>query len=376
MASQKIMNGVYLKGHGGLDQLEYRQDLPVPECGADEVLIKVSAAGVNNTDINTRIGWYNSEVTEGTMSDSARDGIDLDVVKTTKSEGMGDWNVGLDFPRVQGADIAGRIIETGQKIDHKRIGERVICDPYIRPSDDYEGWENAGFLGADFNGGFAEFVAVPSRNVYHISEELNLTDEALCTLPCSGGTAMNMLLMANVRPGDAMLVTGASGGVGTFLVQIGHALGAKVIAISGKSKFNQVSKLNPLGIADRNSTNLVKDVLDITKGAKLSVIADVVGGDCFTDLLSLLQRGGRYVTAGAIAGPMVTLDLRTLYLKSLEFYGSSAYRTDTVPKLIELVEAGKIKPAVNTVLPLSEIHKAQQEFLEKKHVGSLVLIPG
>ena len=375
MKSQKTMKGVYLKGHGGLDQLEYRRDIPVPDCGANEVLIKVSAAGVNNTDINTRIGWYNSEVTEGTMSDSARDGIDLELGNTTKSKGMGDWNVGLEFPRIQGADIAGRIIEVGQNIDPQRIGERVVCDPYIRPSDDYDGWENAGFLGADFNGGFAEFVVVPSRNVYRISEGLNLTDEALCTLACSGGTAMNMLLMAKVKPGDTMLVTGASGGVGTFLVQIGHALGAKVIAVSGKSKFDQVSKLNPLGIIDRNSVDLVKDALEITNGEKLSVIADVVGGTCFSDLLSLLQRGGRYVTAGAIAGPMVTLDLRTLYLKSLEFYGSSAYRTDTIPKLIELIEAGEINPAVNSVLPLSCIQQAQQAFLEKKHVGSLVLIP-
>jgi NADPH:quinone reductase-like Zn-dependent oxidoreductase len=375
MKSQKTMSGVYLKGYGGLDQLEYRQDIPVPKCRTGEVLIKVSAAGVNNTDINTRIGWYNSEVTEGTMSDSARDGLDLELTKTTKSKGMGDWNVGLEFPRIQGADIAGHIIEIGQNIDPERIGERVVCDPYIRPSDDYSGWENAGFLGADFNGGFAQFITVPSRNVYRISEELSLTDEALCTLPCSGGTAMNMLLMAKVKSGDTMLVTGASGGVGTFLVQIGQALGAKVIAISGKSKFDQISKLNPSAIVDRNSPDLVEDVQNITKGEKLSVVADVVGGTCFPDLLSMLQRGGRYVTAGAIAGPMVTLDLRTLYLKSLEFYGSSAYRTDTIPKLIELVEAGKINPAVNTVLPLSEIHKAQQEFLEKKHVGSLVLIP-
>ena len=370
------MNGVYLQGHGGLDKLDYRKDIPVPQCKTDEVLIKVSAAGVNNTDINTRIGWYNSEVTEGTLSDNARNGIDLKLEDTAKVRGMGDWNVGLEFPRIQGADVAGRIVETGRNVDPNRIGERVICDPYIRPSDDYAGWENAGFLGADFDGGFAEFVTVPSRNVYRISEALSLTDEALCTLPCSGGTAMNMLLMAAVRSGDTMLVTGASGGVGTFLVQIGHALGAKIIAVSGKSKIHQVSKLNPLAVVDRNSPDFVNDILEITQGDKLSVVADVVGGTYFSDLLSLLQRGGKFVTAGAIAGPMVTLDLRTLYLKSLEFYGSSAYRADAIPKLIELVEAGKVDPAVDSVLPLSDIRLAQQKFLEKKHVGSLVLTPG
>ncbi len=369
MTIPKRMCAVRLIGHGGIEKLVYGDDVPTPVPADDEVLIRVVAAGMNNTDINTRIGWYSKEATTGTTTQGARDGTDV------KVGGMGDWKVGLSFPRIQGADIIGHIVGVGKSVDSERIGQRVTCDPYVLESDDQEGWRNSGFLGADYDGGFAQFVTVPTRNVYSISERVALTDAALATLPCSGGTAMNMLLMAHVGPGDIMLVTGASGGVGTFLIQLGHHLGAEVVAIASKSKFEQLSALSPKAIIDRNASDHVSEILVATNGRKITVIADVVGGDRFTDYLSLLGPGGRYVTAGAIAGPIVSLDLRTLYLKSLEFYGSSAYRRDTFPKLLEIVEQGGIDPLVASIWQLSEIREAQLAFLDKKHIGSLVLIP-
>lgn len=186
---------------------------------------------------------------------------------------------------------------------------------------------------------------------------------------------MNMLLMAGVKAGDRVLVTGASGGVGSLLVQIAKHLGAEVVAVASASKHAALLALGADSCIDRNATDLAAQALEAMDGQKCTVVADVVGGERFAEYLSVLGRGGRYVTAGAIAGPIVELDLRTLYLNSLEFYGSSTYLRETFPTLMGVLAAGGLRPAVAAVHPLSEIREAQTAFLEKNHVGSLVLIP-
>jgi NADPH:quinone reductase-like Zn-dependent oxidoreductase len=202
-----------------------------------------------------------------------------------------------------------------------------------------------------------------------------MSDEALATLPCSGGTAMNMLVLAGAQDGDLALVTGASGGVGTFLVQILKALGAEVVAVAGAAKMAAVSEIGADHVVDRASADLVAAVLAATGGRRLSLVADVVGGPQFPALLKLLRRGGRYVAAGAFAGPLVPLDLRTLYLKNLSMFGSAVYGRDTFPRLLDLVVSGKLHPVCAASRPLAEIGAAQMDFLAKAHVGSMVLIP-
>ena len=186
---------------------------------------------------------------------------------------------------------------------------------------------------------------------------------------------MNMMLMAGLCAGDRVLVTGASGGVGSFLVQIACASGATVIAICGASKREAVLALGAHHVVDRAANDTAGAVRACLDDAPLTLIADVVGGDAFAPYLGLLATGGRYVTAGAIAGPMVTLDLRTLYLKSLSFFGSSVYRRDALPALLALLQRGAVMPAVADVRPLAEICQAQREFLDKHHIGSKVLRP-
>lgn len=367
--SVRTMTAVHLIGHGGLEKLVVRDDVPVPQPGPGQVLIQVTAAGMNNTDINTRTGWYNHAVTSGTTKEGGKDGFGV------SEKGMGDWEGGLTFPRIQGADAVGKICAVGPGVDKKRIGERVVCDPYIRDPDDVEGFDSAGFLGSEHNGSFAQYTVVPAVNAVSVPLHLPVSDSALATLPCSGGTAMNMLVMAGAKAGDLALVTGASGGVGTFLIQILKAIGAEVIAVTGKSKMHAVADLQADHVIDRDGADLVARVLEATGGRKLSLVADVVGGDEFPNLLKLLRRGGRYVTAGAIGGPKVDLDLRTLYLKNLSLFGSTVYLRETFPQLISFVVNGKIKPFSTKTWPLAEIHSAQTEFFEKKHVGSLVLLP-
>jgi NADPH:quinone reductase-like Zn-dependent oxidoreductase len=345
-----------------------RDDVPVPVPGAGEVLVRVTAAGINNTDINTRVGWYGQDGAAGTPAPSGGE-------PALPASGMGDWEGGLAFPRIQGADAVGRIVGVGSGVPPGRIGDRVVCDPYIRDPDDREGLESAGFLGLDLDGAFAQYVVVPSVNAVRVPQDLAIPDAALATLPCSGGTAMNMLLLAGAQDGDLALVTGASGGVGTFLVQILKALGAEVVAVAGAAKMAAVAQVGADHVVDRACGDLHAAVLAATGGRRPGLVADVVGGAQFPALLKLLRRGGRYVAAGAIAGPLVTLDLRTLYLKNLSLFGSAVYRRDTFGRLVELVVSGKLAPICAATRPLAEIHAAQAEFLGKTHVGSLVLIP-
>lgn len=369
MKCPETMHAVLLTGYGGLDKLEYRDDVPVPEPAAGEVLINVTAAGMNNTDINTRIGWYSPSVNSGTTAEGGADGVGVE-------EGSsGGWAGDLGFPRIQGADLVGRIVALGAGVDASLMGQKVTCDPYFRDPEDMTGLESSAFLGSERNGSFAQFTTVPAENVHIIPEGTGLADEAIVTLPCSGGTAMNMLLMAGVKAGDRVLVTGASGGVGSLLVQIAKHLGAEVVAVASASKHAALLALGADSCIDRNATDLAAQALEAMDGQKCTVVADVVGGERFAEYLSVLGRGGRYVTAGAIAGPIVELDLRTLYLNSLEFYGSSTYLRETFPTLMGVLAAGGLRPAVAAVHPLSEIREAQTAFLEKNHVGSLVLIP-
>jgi NADPH:quinone reductase-like Zn-dependent oxidoreductase len=363
------MAAVMLTGYGGLDKLKYREDVPVPRPGPGEVLIQVHAAGVNNTDINTRSGWYNQAVKTGTEFEGAQSGF------AVQHAGSGDWGSDITFPRIQGADVAGYVVAVGVGVDPTRIGERVICDPYFHAAGDTTSLESTGFLGAHRDGGFAQFTAVPSRNAITVAHDLPLSDAQLATVPCSGGTAMNMMLMAGLRAGDHVLVTGASGGVGSFLVQIARASAATVVAVCGAEKCDAVLKLGAHAVIDRAVNDLPNAIQAALGGAALTLFADVVGGEMFSPCLGLLATGGRYVTAGAIAGPMVALDLRTLYLKSLSFFGSSVYRRDALPALVALLQRGAVVPAVSDVSPLAQIHAAQTAFLAKHHIGSKVLLP-
>ncbi|MEO1000113.1 MAG: zinc-binding dehydrogenase [Pseudomonadota bacterium] len=368
MDEPEVMTAVLLTGFGGPEKLELRHDVPLPRPGPGEVLVRVTAAGMNNTDINTRIGWYNSAVTSGTTAEGGTGGLGL------ADDAAGGWGGGIAFPRIQGADAVGRIAAVGPGVDARRIGERVICQPWRRDPAKPESLEGAGFQGSEVDGGFAQYLCLPAVDAVAVPEGVTLPDAALATLPCAGGTAMNMLLLAGAGPGDLALVTGASGGVGSFLVQILKALGAEVVAVAGPGKEAAVRALGADHVITRGD-DLAAELAAATGRRALSLVADVVGGDAFPALIDALGRGGRYVVAGAIAGPIVALDLRTLYLQCLTFHGSTIYLPDTFPTLLGLVAEGRVVPTAAETWPLEEIHAAQAAFLEKRFVGNLVLIP-
>jgi NADPH:quinone reductase-like Zn-dependent oxidoreductase len=348
------MKAVLLLGHGGLDQLAYREDVAVPRPGAGEVLVRVAAAAVNNTDINLRTGWYSRAV-----SGSAAPGESSEV-----SPADGGWaGDALTFPRIQGADACGYVVEAGLGVDERRIGERVLIDPIIRARDG-----SVRYFGSDIPGAFAEFVAIPAENA--VAVRSNLRDEDLASFPCSYLAAENMLTRARVTCGEAVLVTGASGGVGSAAVQLARRRGACVHAVADPAKAEAILSLGATRVVPRDA-NLIGEL-----GLEsVDVVIDVVGGLHFPQLLAVLKRTGRYACAGAIAGPVVELDLRTLYLKDLQLLGCTIPAPEVFRSLIGYLERQEIRPLISAIYPLRDIAAAQTAFLSKRHVGKIVLVP-
>ena len=354
------MAAVLLTGHGGFDMLDYREDVAVPVAGADEVLIKVSAAGINNTDINTRIGWYSKKVEGDTNSGGAGGFDEID------SEDASWSGVPLEFPRIQGADCCGTIVAVGADVDASRIGERVIVRSIMRHYTGYRPFECWTF-GSECDGAFAQYTKAPSVETHKV--DCDWSDAELASIPCAYSTAENMLHRAGLGA-EKVLITGASGGVGSAAVQLARRRGAQVTALASASKLDDLKALGADEVVDRNA-----DLVASVGRDRFDLVVDLVAGNGWPSLLDVLRRGGRYVTAGAIAGPMVDFDVRTLYLKDLTFFGCTFQDDAVFDNLVGYIERGEIRPLVSATFPLGEIARAQEQFLQKKFVGKLVLIP-
>lgn len=356
------MRAVVLSGHGGLDQLVYHDDWPTPRPGRTDVLIKVSACGLNNTDVNTRSGWYSKTVSDATTGDAYHNVNPDDPT----------WGgAPIKFPRIQGADVCGTVVAAGPEADESIIGKRVITDNWLRDWDDPLNRNKTGYFGSECDGGFAEYTTIDHRNVGVVNSKL--TDAELATFSCSYSTAEGMLSRAQVTRGDTVLITGASGGVGSALIQLANRRGALVIGLAAESKHAELQKLGADALIRRSPANLVESVKQAMPGEKVSVVADVVGGPNFGQLLDCLERGGRYTCSGAIAGPIVDLDLRTLYLNDLTFTGSTVITPQIFADLVSYLENDELKPVLAATYPLRELQAAQQAFIDKKHVGNIVV---
>ena len=340
-----VMKGVQLAGHGDLDQLVFRDDMPVPVPGPRDVLIKVSAAGVNNTDLNTRLGWYSKS--NGDSSDAGWAGN------------------AIQFPRIQGADVCGRVVAVGAQVDVSLLNARVLVEPCLLEVGG-KVLDQPWYLGSECDGGFAEYAVVAARHAHRINS--TLSDVELASFPCSYSTAENLLTRAKVGGNDVVLVTGASGGVGSAAIQLAKARGAHVLGIASPSK---AAKLLSLG-ADRCFATNGDLVQELGKNS-VDVVIDLVAGEQWPYLLDALKPFGRYAVAGAIAGPIVALDVRTLYLKDLSLFGCTVLDLEVFPNLIKRIESRKVSPVVAETFSLSRIPEAQKQFALKKHVGKLVI---
>ena len=360
MSSPGTMKAMVLTGHGGLEMYEWHEDWPAPQPGPDDVLIRVGACGLNNTDVNTRSGWYSKAVDDATTG-GAYDQVD---------ENDPTWGGRpLTFPRIQGADAVGRVVAVGENADEALIGKRVLVDGWQRDWSDPDNMDKTGYFGSERDGGYAEYTTADHRDIAVV--ESDLSDAELATFQCSYTTAEGMLVRADVGAGDTVLIPGASGGVGGALIQLARRRGARVIAMASEPKHAEVAKSGPDVILPRSPENLRAALGD----EKITVVADIVGGPLWPQFIDVLERGGRYTCSGAIAGPMVTLDLRTFYLRDLTFTGSTVIPPHVFRDVVGYIERGEVKPMLAASYPLRELREAQQAFIDKAHVGNIVVIP-
>ena len=349
------MRAVLLTGHGGYDKLELRDNVPVPAPGPYDVLIRVGAAAVNNTDINTRIGWYSKAVAEATDAGAAT-GI-------AGAEDDGWSGAAFQFPRIQGADACGRIVAVGQNVDPARIGERVLAEPAFKGTGQFD----INYFGSEVDGSFADYARVPAVHAHRINSPLS--DAKLASFPCAYATAENILTRIGLVAGERILITGASGGVGSAAVQLAKRRGAEIVAMAGPEKAEAVRALGANEVIARDA-----DLETLFGQEHFDAALDIVGGPQFGAILNVLKRGGRYGVSGAIFGPIVDLDLRTLYLKDLRLIGCTVLDPKIFPNLIGYIEREEIKPLIAATYRMTDIIAAQEDFLTKRHVGKIVLL--
>ena len=358
----QVMKAFVLKGHGDFDMLEWHEDWPTPTPQGDEVLIKVGACGLNNTDINTRTAWYSKAVTENTTGSAFDEADDEDAT----------WGgAPISFPRIQGADVVGQVVALGPEADDALLGKRVLIDTWLRDWQDPANRDKCGYYGSECDGGFAEFTKISTKHVHPIDS--SLSDAELATFATSYITAENMLERADVGANDEVLITGASGGVGSALIQLTKRRGAKAIALSSQAKADELYALGADHVIDRNAPHFKTALKQATGKQTVTVLADVVGGDDWHHWLDCIERGGRLTCAGAIAGPMVEFDLRTFYLRDLTFTGATIVPVGLFAKLVGYIERGEIKPVLGAQYPLRDLHDAQRAFITKSHIGNIVV---
>jgi len=340
------MRAVQLTQHGGPEVLRVTEvATPVPLAG--EVLVKVSAAALNNTDLWTREGEYGAP--------GPRAG----------------WRGPLDFPRIQGADVAGHVAAVGDGVDESILGSRVVIDPAVYDADDPDA-NITGLMGSERDGGYAEYVTAPANRIHDVTES-SLSDDQLAALPISYGTALGMIERGRLQAGEAVLVSGASGGVGIALVQLARARGARVIAISSGSKIQAVLDAGAHIVVDR-ATGVADQVRAVAPNG-IDVALDVVAGDLVHDGLPLLRKAGRWVVAGALGGHTVGFDVRDLYLHNLQLIGSTMHTPEHFDLLMGMGRRSEITPRVAATFPLEQAAQAQEELTRRAHVGKIVLHP-
>lgn len=360
----ETMKAVVLTAHGGPDKLQYHTDWPKPVPGMDEILVQVGACGLNNTDINTRTAWYAPGVKGATTGE---------LPKGAAEQGAAWGGKSIRFPRIQGADIAGTVVQTGDQTNEHLVGKRVLVETWIRDPNEPSNMDKAQYLGSECDGGFAEFVKIPARQAHPVNSKL--ADAELATFATSYITAEYMLNRANVREDDSVLVSGASGGVGSALVQLAKRRGATVFAMCAENKHDAVRKIGADAALPRAPQNLSAALKNAAGIDSVSVAADVVGGNNWQNVINAVKPGGRYVCSGAIAGAEVKFDLRAFYLRDLAFYGATFAAPGTFADVVRYIEREEIQPLLAKTFPLKELREAQKMFLAKNHTGNIAVLP-
>lgn len=342
------MKALFMKGHGGLDVVEFA-DLPDPVPGPGEVRVRVRAAAVNRLDLWVREGWPALK---------------------------------LSFPHVFGTDMAGEIDAAGPGAGETLVGRRVVVVPGLscgRCRHCLAGDENLcrrfHLLGEHVSGGQAEYVVVPHTHVLELPDGLSFTDAAC--LPVTFQTAWHMLTArAPVGPDSTVLVHAAGSGVGSAAIQIARLFGATVVATAGTpEKCERALSLGANHAVDYTRENVVDVVKRVTDRRGVDVVFEHTGTATWEGSVRALASGGRLVTCGATTGHDARIDLRYLFTRQIELIGSTMGTRAELDEILRHVSAGRLRPIVDRVLPLSEGRRAQELLSAREVFGKLVLEP-
>jgi NADPH:quinone reductase-like Zn-dependent oxidoreductase len=341
------MRAAIFHEHGGPEVVRIEQVLR-PDPGDGQVLVQVRAAAMNHLDL-----WV-------------RRGIPIETT----------------MPHIGGSDISGVIAEVGEGVDEARVGERVVINPSLwcgRCPQCARGEESmcARFriLGEHTDGGFAEFVLVDADHVYRIPDEMAFEEAA--AIPISYMTAWRALVTrAALKPGEDVLVIGASGGTALAAVQIARLMGARVFAVTkGAEKVQRLRELGADVVYDRAEIDWSKAVFKDTGKRGVDVVVENVGGPTWAGSVRALANGGRLVTYGGTAGPKVELDLRSVFWRQIQVIGTTMASRGEFEDLLRVIFASRLKPIVDSVLPLDEARLAHERLEAGGQVGKIVLVP-
>ncbi|WP_280563980.1 MULTISPECIES: zinc-binding dehydrogenase [unclassified Chromohalobacter] len=361
------MAAMLLTGHGDIDKLVYRQDVSVPRPAKGEVLVQVTATAKNNTDRKAREGLYPTK----------------DKGDTTSFQIGGSPT--LTFPRIQGADVAGHVVAVGEDVSAERIGQRGLLDFNIYADDRSDINLTPDYYGHGADGGFAEYIAVPSAQ-FHTVDNPELADAELAAMGmCSYQTALHMLNAANVKAGERVLVTGASGGVGTALIRLCRIMGATPYALSQPDKAEALLALGAEAVLDRSDMqDFTEKVRELTQDQPIDAVMDLVGGemtDRFIDtmIFDMKRRttNPRLSIAGASGGNISEIMWTRIYLYQVQIFGVSHGTRDEAEQLVAWIRAGQLKPVLHAAFKLSELHDAERYFVSRNsnYLGKIVVVP-
>lgn len=361
------MAAMLLTGHGGIEKLEYRKDVATPKPRAGEVLVQVTATAKNNTDRKAREGLYPTK-DKGDVTSFAMGG-----------------EATLTFPRIQGADVAGRIVAVGEGVDAARIGERGLLDFNLYADDRRDINLTPDYYGHGADGGYAEYIAVPSDQFHHVANPALHDAELAAMGMCSYQTAYHMMTAAGIAAGERVLVSGASGGVGTALIQLCRVVGAVPYAVSQPEKADALLALGAEAVIDRGDLpTFVDRVLATTDGQPIDAVMDLVGGDMtnlFIDTMIVdMQHRKRYPRlsiAGASGGNVSEIMWTKIYLYQVQIFGVSHGTREEAEQLIAWIRSGELKPVLHAAFKLSELHEAERYFVNRgsHYLGKIVVVP-
>lgn len=361
------MAAMLLVGHGGVEQLHYREDVKTPLPGPGDVLVQVTATAKNNTDRKAREGLYPTKE-KGDVTSFAMGGTPT-----------------LTFPRIQGADVAGRIVAEGEGVDAERIGQRGLLDFNIYADERRDINLTPDYYGHGADGGYAEYIAVPADQ-FHSIDNPELSDAELAAMGmCSYQTAYHMMTSAHIKAGERVLVSGASGGVGTALIQLCRIIGAVPYAVSQPDKAAALQALGAEVVIDRGDLpTFVERVLEATGGKPIDAVMDLVGGemtDLFIDTMIVdmqhRQSYPRLSIAGASGGNLSEIMWTRIYLYQVQIFGVSHGTREEAEQLIAWIRSGELKPVLHAAFKLSELHDAERYFVNRgsNYLGKIVIVP-